>query len=110
MTSHGTLLLLIQFLSGWVEQIERESQFCHFAIFTEPCPIAQPMMSFNDFAWATAIAALFSGIPSTVWSFFTTGDVMEATRAAGSMLIDEKSDETSLLLAAIVAHFSISTF
>lgn len=60
------------------------------------------------YAWLTA--TLLSGIPSTLYSIATGGNVLEATRAAGAMLVPPDSSLPKLLLAAAVAHATISFF
>lgn len=64
----------------------------------------------SDAAVAGACAALLSGIPSTLYAWLTGGDVMQATRAAGAMLISPRSSDTSLFLAAGAAHATVSLF
>ena len=59
---------------------------------------------------AGACAALFSGIPSTLHAWFSGGDVMEATRAAGAMLIPASSTDGQLFLAAAFVHTAVSAF
>jgi hypothetical protein len=63
-----------------------------------------------DVFCAWAVATLLSGIPSTLYSWATGRDVLEATRAAGTMLLSEKSSSFALFLAAAVVHCSISLF
>ena len=63
-----------------------------------------------DVVIASAWAALLSGIPSTLYAALTGGDPMEATRAAGAMLISDESSDTELLMAAGVAHVAITLF
>ena len=64
----------------------------------------------SDALIAGSAAALFSGIPSTVFAWLMGGDVTEATRAAGAMLIPADSDDRELLLAAAAVHVSVSLF
>jgi hypothetical protein len=63
-----------------------------------------------DCAWAGGGAALLSGLPSTVHAWVTGGDVLEATRAAGAMLIPPTSSVPSLVAAAAVVHVAVSAF
>ena len=64
----------------------------------------------RDALVAGAFAALLSGIPSTLYAWATGGDVMEATRAAGAMLIPATSAERELVVAAALVHISVSLF
>jgi hypothetical protein len=59
---------------------------------------------------AGGCAAVFSGIPSTLHAWLTGGDVMEATRAAGAMLIPASSSDRALFLAAAIVHGAVSLF
>jgi len=59
---------------------------------------------------AGACAALLSGIPSTVYAWWTGQDVMEATRAAGAMLIPAGSSDTKLFWSAALVHGTVSMF
>jgi hypothetical protein len=69
-----------------------------------------PATCWFDALAAGACAALFSGIPSTLYAWFTGGDVMEATRAAGAMLIPASSSDRELVLAAALVHVAVSLF
>lgn len=65
--------------------------------------------------WADAViaggsAALLSGLPSTLYALMTGADAMEATRAAGAMLISAGSSDSALFAAAAVVHLSVSAF
>jgi hypothetical protein len=64
----------------------------------------------RDTLRAGLIAAVTSGAPSTLWAWWTGGDLLEATRAAGAMLIPAESSTIALFVAATVAHVSISIF
>lgn len=68
-----------------------------------------------DQLWRDAIvagscAALLSGIPSTLYAWVTGGCVLEATRAAGAMLIPATSTDTELFMAAAIVHAGVSVF
>jgi hypothetical protein len=63
-----------------------------------------------DALLAGACAALLSGIPSTLYVWWTGQDVMEATRAAGAMLISVESSDTRLFWSAAVVHAVVSMF
>jgi hypothetical protein len=56
------------------------------------------------------VAAVTSGAPSAIWALWTDGDVLEATRAAGAMLIPADSSVLSLIIAAAIVHMSVSLF
>ena len=64
----------------------------------------------SDVTYTTWIAAFLSGIPSTALAYFTGKDMMEATRAAGAMLIAPDSSTSSLVLAATVVHGTLTFF
>jgi hypothetical protein len=64
----------------------------------------------QDTLIAAACAALVSGIPSTVYAWWSGGDVTEATRAAGAMLVPPHSSFRQLFWAAALAHGTISLF
>lgn len=64
----------------------------------------------QDTLLAAACAAILSGIPSTVYAWLTGGDVMQATRAAGTMLISPTASNSYLFFAAAVVHAAVSLF
>lgn len=53
-------------------------------------------------------AALFSGIPSTAHAVLTRSDPLEASLAAGSILLPREQQTIPLLLAAIPVHLALS--
>ncbi|HJV67677.1 hypothetical protein [Ideonella sp.] len=55
------------------------------------------------------MATVFSGAPSTVYAFASGGSALEATFAAGRMLIDSNSP-WALFAAAALVHGSVSAF
>ncbi len=63
---------------------------------------------------AGAVAGVLSGAPSTLHALVTGGDVLEASRAAGTLLdsdenwSDESSNGPRLLAAAAVGHTALS--
>lgn len=57
---------------------------------------------------AGAIAAVVSGIPSTAHALATGRDPLEATVAAGSLVLPRERRRTRLLLAAAPVHLVIS--
>jgi hypothetical protein len=64
----------------------------------------------REVAIAGGAATLLSGIPSTVYALVTGRDVLEATRAAGAMLIAAESSGTALFAAAALVHVCVSFF
>ncbi|NML18740.1 hypothetical protein HHL10_27605 [Azohydromonas sp. G-1-1-14] len=60
--------------------------------------------------WAWLIATVFSGIPSTAYALLTDADPMEATWAAGGMLLSMSAPPVQLFMAAGVAHGTVSAF
>lgn len=64
----------------------------------------------QDVLHAWLVATTLSGIPSTFHAWVTGGDLFEATRAAGTMLLPVGSSDESLFWAAALAHCSISLF
>ena len=61
----------------------------------------------GDILRAWIVATLFSGIPSTVYALVSGADILDATRAAGAMLVASDSTPT-LIAAAAVVHASVS--
>ena len=59
---------------------------------------------------AAILAGILSGIPSTLWAIATSGDVWEATLAAGAALMGPNATFAQLLVAATVAHGGMSLF
>jgi hypothetical protein len=59
-------------------------------------------------AWA--VATLFSGLPSTLHALAAGADPLEATRAAGAMLIGPGRTQAALVAAAALVHPAISSF
>ncbi len=53
-------------------------------------------------------AAIVSGIPSTLCALITDGDPLEATRAAGSMVLPANAPSEQLLAAAVPVHLALS--
>ena len=72
--------------------------------------LEKPPCFWSDAFVAGAWAALLSGIPSTLYAWLTGGDVMEATRAAGAMLLRPESSDTAIFWAAAVVHGAVSFF
>jgi len=59
---------------------------------------------------AGLVGALVSGVPSTGYSIATRRDPLEATVAAGSMLLPNEDRRAHLIGAAIPVHFALSAF
>jgi hypothetical protein len=57
---------------------------------------------------AAAWAALLSGAPSTVHALATGRDPLEATLAAGSILLPRETDRARLAAAAVPVHLALS--
>jgi hypothetical protein len=59
--------------------------------------------NFADLVRAWLAATLLSGLPSTAWALATGGDVTEATRAAGAMLLPHETSTAKLVAAVLIA-------
>jgi hypothetical protein len=57
---------------------------------------------------AGATAAILSGIPSTIFCLATGRDALEATEAAGTILLPRESRRIFLLAAAVPVHATMS--
>ena len=57
---------------------------------------------------AGLIAAVVSGVPSTVHALLTGRDPLEATAAAGSLVLGSDRSKGELLLAAVPTHLVLS--
>ncbi|HSL64662.1 MAG TPA: hypothetical protein VK874_08390 [Gaiellaceae bacterium] len=66
------------------------------------------LSSFKPGALAGAAAALPSGVPSTAWALATGRDPLEATLAAGSLLLRRETRRVPLVLAAVPVHLALS--
>ena len=77
---------------------------------TEPMLYAKNSAYWGDLLVAGWTATLLGGTPSTLYALATGGDPMEATRAAGAMLIPAGSGTIELVLAAAVVHVCVSFF
>lgn len=66
--------------------------------------------SFTDLARGWLAATLLSGLPSTAWALLAGADLLEPTRAAGSMLLPGEASNAKLIAAAAVVHPVVSTF
>jgi hypothetical protein len=63
---------------------------------------------FREGARAAVPAAVFSGLPSTVYAFITRNDPLDASVAAGSILLPTERRRLPLLAAAVPVHLSLS--
>jgi hypothetical protein len=62
----------------------------------------------EDVLVAGVVAAIASGLPSTVWALATRGDPLESTLAAGSILLPRETRRARLLAAAVPVHLALS--
>lgn len=69
-----------------------------------------PRQFIGDVVAAAVPAALLSGIPSTLYAWWSGGDLLEATRAAGAMLLRASASDAALVAAAMVVHAFITVF
>ena len=76
----------------------------------KPSRLSRKQVYFRDLLAAGTAATLVSGIPSTVYAWLSGGDPLEASRAAGAMLIPAGSPLTQLLVAAAIVHVAVSFF
>lgn len=72
--------------------------------------LVPPRFSRRDLFHAWWVATLFSGLPSTLHALTTGGDLLEATRAAGKMLLPGVNDTVILFGAAALVHPAVSLF
>lgn len=56
------------------------------------------------------MAALLSGVPSTLHALVTRNDPLEATLAAGSILQPSEDRRLPLIFAAVPVHLGVSAF
>lgn len=63
-----------------------------------------------DLFYAWLVSTVFSGLPSTLHALVTGADALEATRAAGAMLLPGVTDALTLVTAAAIVHSSVSLF
>jgi hypothetical protein len=63
---------------------------------------------YEDGLTAGFVAAILSGLPSTFWSLAARRDPLEATLAAGSVLLTSERRRAPLVAAAVPVHLSLS--
>ena len=63
-----------------------------------------------DVVIAAAVGATLSGLPSTVYAIAKGRPILEATEAAGSILLPEEASTARLVVSAAVVHTGLSTF
>lgn len=61
-----------------------------------------------DVAVATGVAAVVSGVPSTLVAVVRGDDALQATRAAGSLALGGDADGRALVVAGAVVHSVLS--
>jgi hypothetical protein len=64
----------------------------------------------RDVVVAGLIAAALSGLPSTVFAVTTGADPLEATLAAGSIVLPRETRRGRLIAAAVPVHLTLSVF
>jgi hypothetical protein len=70
----------------------------------------QTVLSARELFYGWLAATLLSGIPSSLHTFVTGNDLLEATRAAGAMLLPGETTMLKLLVSAALVHSTISAF
>jgi hypothetical protein len=64
----------------------------------------------RDLLYAWLMATVFSGLPSTLHALVIGADPLEATRAAGAMLVPLDAGTPALIAAAAIVHPGVSLF
>lgn len=64
----------------------------------------------TDLIVAWWVTSLFSGLPSTLYALVTGGGPLEATRAAGAMLVPMDAEPALLYASAVAVHLTVSLF
>jgi hypothetical protein len=62
----------------------------------------------TDVVAAATVAAVLSGAPSTAHALLTRANPLEASLAAGTLLLPDEQRPSRLLPAAVVAHVALS--
>jgi len=74
----------------------------------EPVGVNTPRGTLRDGIAAGGWAAVLAGAPSTAVALLRGGDLLEASEAAGSILLPGETRRRRLLLAAIPVHLALS--
>lgn len=75
-----------------------------------PTPASRPRFDRRSLFLAWCAATAFSGLPSTLYAAWTGADLLEATRAAGAMLVHGPASTAMLVGAAAIVHPLVSLF
>ncbi|MFL6143036.1 MAG: hypothetical protein ACJ72N_14380 [Labedaea sp.] len=73
-----------------------------------PGSVARPLRAIRLGVPAGLVAGALSGAPSTLHALLTHGDPVEATVAAGTLLLPDERRRGRLIAAAIPVHFGLS--
>ena len=73
-------------------------------------PLNRQLETTADGIAAAAVAAIFSGVPSTLWNLATRQRILASTEAAGTLLISRDSSRLRLFFAGGVTHLAISAW
>jgi hypothetical protein len=73
-------------------------------------PWSRPHFTLRDLFCAWLVATVFSGLPSTAYALLIGANPLEATLAAGGMLLPMSAPPVQLFMAAAVVHCSVSAF
>jgi hypothetical protein len=71
-------------------------------------PTRREQRSVRDALCAGGIAAVVSGVPSSLWALATGRSLTEGARAAGSLLLPREQRPVILLIAAVPVHLALS--
>ncbi len=69
---------------------------------------SMPVSTSADSLAAGLVAAVASGVPSTAWTLARGEDLLEAARAAGSVVLGPRAPDLALLAAAVPVHLALS--
>lgn len=69
---------------------------------------SRPTRRTADVAVAAGVAAVASGAPSTLVALVRGDDRLQATRAAGSLVLGDDADGRALVVAGAVVHSALS--
>ena len=71
-------------------------------------PKSMDRKAITDGLVAGAVAAVLSGLPSTLWALVHGADWLAAAQAAGNLLLPASASRKALLFAGALAHSAIS--